>query len=100
MGSARGMRPIKSTPWLTPAPECSMKTLYLDLVSGISGDMFLGALLDLGVDGEQLQRQLKLLPLEGYHIHIARGERGSIAGVKFDVHLEGDQDHEHHGHTH
>jgi uncharacterized protein (TIGR00299 family) protein len=77
-----------------------MKTLYLDLVSGISGDMFLGALLDLGVDGEQLQRQLKLLPLEGYHIHIARGERGSIAGVKFDVHLEGDQDHEHHGHTH
>jgi uncharacterized protein (TIGR00299 family) protein len=85
-----------------------MKTLYLDLVSGISGDMFLGALVDLGVDARQLELELEKLRLEGYHLHVARGEKGSIAGVKFDVHLsEGhstaDEPHTHshdHGHEH
>lgn len=83
-----------------------MKTLYLDLFSGISGDMLLGALLDLGVEFGALQRELKKLSLEGYHLHAARKHKMGIEGVKFDVHLEGepcdhDQDDGHdHGHAH
>ena len=80
-----------------------MKTLYLDLFSGIAGDMFIAALLDLGVDTAKLERELKKLQLAGYHLHIARGQKSSIAGVKFDVHLAHDRDHAHeheHGHEH
>jgi pyridinium-3,5-bisthiocarboxylic acid mononucleotide nickel chelatase len=72
-----------------------MKTLYLDLFSGISGDMFLGALLDLGVDAGKLQRELKKLKLDGYHLHVARKQKSGIAGVKLDVHQEDAHKHEH-----
>ena len=99
-----------------------MKTLYLDLFSGISGDMLLGALLDLGVDLRRLEQGLKKLPLQGYHLHAMRRQASGIEGVKLDVHVseggrqkaEGrrrspahdhdhDHDHEHeheHGHEH
>lgn len=71
-----------------------MKTLYLDLFSGISGDMFIGALLDLGVDLRQLEAGLQKLQLQGYHLHARPGQKSGITGVKFDVHLEDDHDHE------
>jgi uncharacterized protein (TIGR00299 family) protein len=74
-----------------------MKTLYLDLVSGISGDMFLGALIDLGVGTHLLEDELRKLPLTGYHLHATRGTKSGIAGVKLDVHL--DSDHHHHPHS-
>jgi len=74
-----------------------MKTLYLDIFSGISGDMLIGALIDLGVDACRLERELKKLKLHGYHLHVARKQKSGIAGVKFDVHLT--EAHEH-GHEH
>jgi uncharacterized protein (TIGR00299 family) protein len=78
-----------------------MKILYLDLFSGIAGDMFIAALLDLGVDARQLERELKKLKLDGYHLHIVRGQKSAIAGVKFDVHLAPEPDHKHaHDHDH
>lgn len=81
-----------------------MKTLYLDIFSGISGDMFIGALLDLGLDAHQFEHELEKLRLDGYHLHISRKEKSGIAGVKFDVHLSDDHEHEHeehaHGHSH
>ncbi len=79
-----------------------MKTLYLDIFSGVSGDMFLGALVDLGVDFHQLDHELKKLGLDGYHLHASRQHRSSIQGTKFDVHLEAEHshEHEHHDETH
>jgi len=81
-----------------------MKTLYLDLGSGISGDMFIAALIDLGVDARQLELELGRLQLEGYHLHVKRGHKGSLEGVKFDVHLASEHDHaaqpHAHNHTH
>jgi uncharacterized protein (TIGR00299 family) protein len=81
------------------------KTLYLDIFSGISGDMLLGALIDLGLDFHQLERELEKLRLDGYHLHATRGQKASIEGVKFNVHLahEHAHSHEHHepaGHAH
>src|SRR5262245_14454889 len=73
----------------------TVKTLYLDIFSGISGDMFVGALIDLGVDVHQLERELAKLGLRGYHLHSAKGQKASIAGIKFDVHLEDDHSHQH-----
>jgi len=65
--------------------------------------MFIAALLDLGVDARQLERELKKLKLDGYHLHISRQQKSAIVGVKFDVHLAPEPDHEHahdHGHQH
>src|SRR5262245_55462973 len=76
-----------------------MKTLYLDIFSGISGDMFIGALLDLGVDFHALERELEKLDVGGYHLHFRRASKSAIEGVKFDVHLEENHHHEH-GHDH
>jgi len=84
-----------------------MKTLYLEIFSGISGDMFIGAMIDLGVDAHALEHELEKLKVGGYHLHVARGHKASIEGVKFDVHCEHDHEHEHaqghehsHGHHH
>src|SRR5260221_8694646 len=78
-----------------------MKTLYLDIFSGISGDMFIGALIDLGVDTTKLKHELKKLALKGYDIHAAPGKKSQIKGTKFDVHLSQDHDHGHnHSHAH
>src|SRR5262245_1079845 len=76
-----------------------MKTLYLDIFSGISGDMFIGAMLELGVNASQLEQELQKLKLDGYHLHISRKQKMGIEGIKFDVHLEHDHDHSHE-HTH
>src|SRR5688572_17470937 len=77
-----------------------MKSLYLDIFSGISGDMFVGAMLDLGVDFHQLEHELEKLHLHEFHLHAARGQKANIQGTKFDVHLEDDHDHHDHGHKH
>jgi hypothetical protein len=83
-----------------------MKTLYLDIFSGISGDMFIGAMIDLGADAHKLEHELEKLKLGGYHLHVARKQKSGIEGVKFDVHLADhhahshDHPHDHHHHDH
>ena len=62
-----------------------MKTLYLDIFSGISGDMFVGALADLGVDLAAIERGVKSLGLGQVTMKAARAQRSGIEGTKFDV---------------
>ena len=83
-----------------------MKTLYFDCFSGISGDMTIGALLDLGLDLNYLRSELKKLPVEGYELESSRVVRANISAMKFDVRV-GEQHaghshhtHDHHGHHH
>src|SRR2546428_14137484 len=66
-----------------------MKTLYFDCFSGISGDMTIGALLDLGLDFDYLKTELKKLPVEGYELRASRVMRSNLSAMKFDVLMEG-----------
>src|SRR5204862_2975902 len=80
-----------------------MKTLYFDCFSGISGDMTISALLDLGLEFEYLKAELKKLPVEGYELRMSRVVRSNLSAMKFDVLMEGEQGHDHqhhHGHGH
>lgn len=81
------------------------KILYLECYSGISGDMTVGALLDLGASRERLMAELEKLGIGGYHLHFGRTQKCGIDAYDFDVHLEEhEHDHEHHHgeheHTH
>lgn len=62
-----------------------MRVAYFDCYSGISGDMILGALVDLGVDLKAIKRGLRKLDLRGYRVKCSRVKRGLISGVKVDV---------------
>ena len=86
-----------------------MSTLYLEPFSGLSGDMLNALLLDLGADRKHLEKALKTISLDGYHLHVDRIAKSSIWGTDFDVHMEhgekdhgiaGDFDHHHHDHDH
>ncbi len=79
------------------------KILYFDCLSGISGDMTIGALLDLGVDKDEFLNELKKIKVDGYKINIKKGQKNGITGTNFNVILEshGDNNHGHnHGHNH
>ncbi len=73
-----------------------MTVLYYDCFVGISGDMNLGALVDLGVDPEYLIAELKKLKIDGYEIHVSKQQRKGITGTRVEVLLTDDHDHEHH----
>ncbi len=72
------------------------KTLYLECYSGISGDMTVGALLDLGADKDVLLRALDSLQVEGYKIKIGRTKKCGIDACDFDVILEHQEEGGHH----
>lgn len=69
-------------------PAGHVRFLYADPVAGASGDMFLGALVDLGADFHELEHQLSHLNLAGFHLHRHAVTRHSIAGTKVDVHVD------------
>ena len=67
--------------------------LYLDPFSGASGDMFLGLLVDLGVDPEQIEAQLRCLPLDGWSLIWQREKRRGIEGCRALVAVNDEQQH-------
>jgi hypothetical protein len=78
-----------------------MKVLYYDCFAGISGDMNLGAMIDLGVDADFLKSELLKLPVHGYELKVERDSRKGISGTRVQVII--DEDHRHmqnHGHNH
>jgi len=77
-----------------------MKTLYFDCFSGISGDMTIGALLDLGLDLDYLRTELEKLPVGGYQLRVSRVTRSNLSALKFDVLIEGEGENHKHGHHH
>ena len=72
------------------------KTLYLDCSSGISGDMTVAALLDLGADEGRLVEALGTLPISGFDIAVSRVSKHGLDACDFDVQL--DTAHENHDH--
>jgi uncharacterized protein (TIGR00299 family) protein len=62
-----------------------MKILYFDCFSGVSGDMTLAALLNLGLPQEKLKQELGKLGLENYSLEIFQGSRSAIAAVGLKV---------------
>ncbi|MFL6260950.1 MAG: nickel pincer cofactor biosynthesis protein LarC [Thermoanaerobaculia bacterium] len=94
-----------------------MAIYHLDCSSGIAGDMFLGACLDLGMPVEVLQDMVARLGLPGIGVEARKASRGSFTGTRFRVlengrpiegpdpeehhhHHHHDHDHEHHHHDH
>ena len=89
-----------------------MKKLYLECYSGISGDMTVAALLDLGADQKVLRKVLKSLSIQEFDIHISRVKKAGLDVCDFDVLLNAEfENHDHdmaylhqgkkhsHGHT-
>lgn len=72
------------------------KTIYLECNAGISGDMTVAALLDLGADRDYLMKALNSLPVSGYTIEITKVKKVGIECTDFNVLL--DEEHENHDH--
>jgi uncharacterized protein (TIGR00299 family) protein len=87
-----------------------MRVLYFDCFSGISGDMTVGALCDLGIKPSAFEWELSKLEIGDFHAHWERKMRQNIEGVKFSIHEgaththeqdeEAEEEHAHHHHEH
>lgn len=83
-----------------------MDLLYLDCISGISGNMFIGALLELIGENEFLIQGLKKLKLDGYRLEFKKLDKMGISSGYFNVVLDGHShkacghNHSHHSHEH
>lgn len=67
-----------------------MKTAYFDLVSGASGDMLLGALIDAGLSPQTLASELAKLNLRDFQLDCHKVMKNSFAATKADVHVRDD----------
>ncbi|MDR0539408.1 MAG: nickel pincer cofactor biosynthesis protein LarC [Spirochaetaceae bacterium] len=78
-----------------------MKTLHFDCFAGISGDMTLGALVDLGVDSRQLTAELEKIHIHNWHLDFKRASRCGIYGTQAIVKInDSSHTHAHHEHAH
>ena len=85
-----------------------MKAIYLDCFAGISGNMLLGAFLQMGVPQEHLEKELKkLITGDEFALHVSDADKNGIQAKYVDVEVKGlesefesEADREAHGHTH
>ena len=61
------------------------RVLYFDAAAGVSGDMFVGALIDAGADFATIRKHLGLLRLDEFTVRTRQVEKQGITGTKFDV---------------
>lgn len=78
-----------------PGENRNMKTLYLDCFSGISGDMVLGAFLDLGIEESYLKKELEKLHLDHYEIRAEKTVKKGISGTYCHISVEEEHVHRH-----
>ncbi len=72
-----------------------MNVCYFDCFSGVSGNMVLGALVDAGVELEQLREELAQLPVRGYILTSERVLRGRLSGIHVEIDVEEEQPERH-----
>ncbi|MED1472090.1 LarC family nickel insertion protein [Bacillus salipaludis] len=88
-----------------------MKVLYLDCQSGISGDMTLSALIDLGADITYIREKLENLPIDPFSLNVKQVDKKGISAKMLDLHFKeealvheahshGEHHHTHEGHSH
>ncbi len=83
-----------------------MRVLFLDCFSGISGDMTVGALCDLGIKPSAFEWELSKLEIGDFHMHFERAKRQEVEGVKFGIHAgtththDQDEEPDEHGQVH
>ncbi len=73
----------------------SARVLFLEPVGGIAGDMFLAALIDLGVSPQALEGPLRTLGVPGWSFKVSRAERHAITGTHLEVVLDAQEEHPH-----
>lgn len=77
-----------------------MKVLYLDCQSGISGDMTLSALIDLGADITYISSELKKLPLDPFSLNVKKVDKRGISAKLLDLQFEEAEEGHSHSHDH
>ncbi len=71
------------------------RILYFDCTGGVSGDMTLGALVDVGVPFKALVAELDKLGVDGFRLRRSKATRGGIQGTRIRVETPGDRGHRH-----
>ena len=71
------------------------RILYYDCFAGISGDMHLGAMVDLGVDAGYLEKELAKLNIEGFRLEVDRDKRKGISGTRVTVKVDHPENEKH-----
>ena len=77
-----------------------MKTLHLDCFSGISGNMFVGMLIQAGVPFEAFQKAMASLQLTGYELLCHSENKGGVQAIYYNVILDDEKHDAHHDHEH
>jgi pyridinium-3,5-bisthiocarboxylic acid mononucleotide nickel chelatase len=72
-----------------------VKILYYDCFAGISGDMNLGALIDLGVDAAWLEQELGKLGISGFRLRVEKDSRKGISGTRAEVIIDNPENQKH-----